>query len=111
VISASTCFFEPRQIFLGQRDAIELLQQLADAAALEHHGAAGDFSGMRGEHGHDQHLAQPVQRFVRADADALHRPQRSGERAALLAGLRRSSCSARRRRLRWLVSARLMSSK
>ena len=83
--------FEARDILLGDGNAIERGKKFADAAALEHHGAARHLSGVRGEHGHDEHAAQPVQRLVGADADAAHlaracrrasraggRPRRSG---------------------------------
>jgi hypothetical protein len=85
-------------------------QKLADAAALEHDGAARHLSGVRGKDGNDEHALEPVQRFFRADAHAAHLAERAGQRAALAAGLA-AERSAMRRRLRWLVSARLMSSK
>ncbi len=87
VISASTKFLEPRHVLLGKRNAIERLKKLADAAALEHHGAARRFSGVRGEDRHDEHAAQPVQSLFRADAHAAHLAERAFERAALAAGL------------------------
>ena len=63
------------------------LKKLADAAALEHDGAARDFSGMGGEDRHDEHAAQPVQGLFRADAHAAHLAECAFERAALAAGL------------------------
>ena len=41
------------ELGVGDGDAVELLEQVGDAAALEHHGAAGDFGGVRGEDGRD----------------------------------------------------------
>ncbi len=80
-------FLEARHVLFGNGNAVERLEKLADAAALEHHGAARDLSGMRGEDRHDEHAAQPVQSLFRADAHAAHLAERAFERAALAAGL------------------------
>jgi len=42
---------------------------------------------MSSEDGHDEHAAQPVQRFLGADPDSAHLRQRSGERTTLAPGL------------------------
>ena len=80
-------FFEPRHILLWKRNAVQRLKKLADAAALEHHGAPCRLSGVRGEHGHDEHAAKPVEGLFRANAYAAHLAEGAFERAALAAGL------------------------
>ncbi len=79
--------FDARQFLLGERDAVELGEKFADAAALEHDGAARSLSGVRGEDGYNQHAAQIIERFLCADADAAHFQERACKRAALAAGL------------------------
>ena len=80
-------FFEPRHILLGDGNAIERLKKFADAAALEHDGAARRLRGVGREDRNDEHAAQPVQGLFRADAHAAHLAECAFERAALAAGL------------------------
>ena len=47
--------FQAREVLLGDGNAVERGQEFADAAALEHHGAARNLSGMRGKNRHDEH--------------------------------------------------------
>ncbi len=75
--------FERGQLLIGNRNAVELLEELAHAAALHQHRAAGDFGGMRGEHGDDEDAAEPRQRVVRADTGLAHGAQCSTQLAAL----------------------------
>ncbi len=79
--------FEAGNVLLRHRDAIEGGQEFADAAALEHHGAARDLGGVGGKNWHDQHALEPVHRLLGGDADAAHLAQRAGQRAALAACL------------------------
>ncbi len=69
VISASEIALERFELRLGDRDAVELLQQIGDAAALEHDGAAGDLGGMRGEDRGDADACQ-VARELRSAVEA-----------------------------------------
>ena len=49
-------FFERGQLFIGNGNAVELLEEFAHATALHQHGTAGDLRGMGGEHGDDEDL-------------------------------------------------------
>ncbi len=46
------------EVVLGDGDAVELLEQVGDAAAFEHDAAAGDLGGVRGEDGGDADAVQ-----------------------------------------------------
>ncbi len=63
------------QLGFGHGDAVELLQQGGDAAALGHHGSARDFGGVRGEDGRDGDAFEQGAGFVRRDAGELERTQ------------------------------------
>ena len=99
------------ELRLGDGDAVELLEEVGDAAALEHDAAAGDLGGVRGEDGGDADAAEQGVGLVGGDAGSRRR--RRVPRRSPRWGWRRSGRARleRRRRLRWLVSARLMSSK
>ena len=49
VISARRSLLERVELGIGNGDAVELFEQIGDAAALEHHAAARDLGGVRGE--------------------------------------------------------------
>ena len=87
VISASTQLLEARHILLGDGNAVERLEKFADAAALEHDGAARRLSGVRRKDGNDEDAAQPVESLFRTNAHAAHLAECALERAALAAGL------------------------
>ena len=88
-------------------------EEVGDAAALEHDGAPRDLSGMRGKDGGDADFAEQVATCLAALRPACFRAGAAclGVRAALRVGGGTELAEERRRRLRWLVSARLMSSK
>ncbi len=77
--------FKAREVLLGHGDAIEGGKKLADAAALEHDGAARNFSRVRGKDGHNEHATKRVEGLVRGDAHAAHLDESSSERTALAA--------------------------
>ena len=56
---------------LGDGDAVELLQQGGDAAALGHDGAARDFGGVRGEDRRDGDAGKQGAGFIRRDSREL----------------------------------------
>ena len=56
------------ELGLGDGDAVELLEEVGDAAALEHDGAAGDLGGVRGEDGRDADALEEVAGLVGGDA-------------------------------------------
>ena len=68
---------EPVEFGFGDGDAVELLKQVGDAAALEHDRAARDLSGVRGEDGRDADALEQGAGLVGADAGELHLPKRS----------------------------------
>jgi hypothetical protein len=79
-------FLKAGEILRGHGNAVERGEEVADAAALEHDGAARDFSGVGGEYGDDEDAAEPVEGLFDTDADAAHCGEGSGEGAALAAG-------------------------
>ena len=97
-------------MLLGNGDAVELFEQVGDAAALEHDAAAGDLGGVRGEDGRDADAREQGEGLAGGDAGLAQAAEGSAKVAALGASVLLSWLE-RRRRLRWLVSARLMSSK
>ena len=61
----------------GDGDAVKLLKQVGDAAALEHDRAARDLSGVRGEDGRDADAFEQGAGLVGGDAGQLHLAKRS----------------------------------
>jgi hypothetical protein len=55
--------FECFEVRLRDGDAVELLEEVGDAPALEHDGAAGDFGGVRGEDGGDADFLKEIVGF------------------------------------------------
>ena len=88
------------ELGLGDGDAVELFEEVGDAAALEHDAAAGDLGGVRGEDGGDADVAEEVVGVFGGDAGLAEAAEGSAEVAAL--GWRRSGRAGleRRRRLR-----------
>jgi hypothetical protein len=62
---------------LGDGDAVELLEQVGDAAALEHDRAARDLSGVGGEDGRDADALEQGAGLIGGDAGKLHLAQRA----------------------------------
>jgi hypothetical protein len=56
------------ELRFGNGDAVELFEQVGDAAALEHDAAAGDLGGVCGEDGGHADAAKKRVSFVRCDA-------------------------------------------
>ena len=69
--------FEGFELLVGDGDAVELLEQVGDAAALEHNRAAGDLSGVRSEDGSNADAVEQGAGFVRGDAGELELPESS----------------------------------
>jgi hypothetical protein len=68
---------------LGDGDAVELLEEIGDAPALEHDGAAGDLGGVRGEDGRDADFFEEIMGFGGGDAGFAEAAEGSTEIAAL----------------------------
>src|SRR6185437_15828253 len=74
---------------MGRRDgdAIELFEQVGDAAALEHDRAAGDFGGVRGEDGRDADAAEEVVGLGGVETGFAEAAEGSAEIATLRGGV------------------------
>ena len=77
------------ELGIGDGDAVELLEQVGDAAALEHDGAAGDLSGVRGEDGRDADALEQGAGLVGGDAGEAHAGAGLRADAVNRAGVRR----------------------
>ncbi len=75
------------ELLLGDGDAVELLEQVGDAAALEHDGAAGDLGGVRGEDRHDADALEQGAGLAGGDAGELHLAERAAQGSALGLGV------------------------
>ncbi len=71
------------ELRFGDGDAVELLEEVGDAAALEHHAAAGDFRGMGGEDGDDADAAEKVEGLGGVNASLAQAAERAAKIAAL----------------------------
>ena len=71
------------ELRLGNGDAVELFEQVGDAAALEHDAAAGDLGRVRGEDGRDADAAKKRVGFVSGDAGLAQTAKRAAQIAAL----------------------------
>ncbi len=71
------------ELRFGNGDAVELLEQVGDAAALEHDDAARDFGGVRGEDGRDADALEQGAGLVGGEAGQLELAEGSAQRAAL----------------------------
>jgi hypothetical protein len=71
------------EVRLGDWDAVELLEEIGDAPALEHDGAAGDFCWVRGEDGRDTDATEEIIRFGGGEAGFAEAAEGSAEVAAL----------------------------
>ena len=61
----------------GDGDAVELHQQVGDAALFEHDRAASNLSGVRGEYRRDADAFEQRASLVRGDPGKLHLPERA----------------------------------
>ena len=75
------------EVRLGDGDAVELFEEIGDAAALEHDGTARDFSGVRGEDGRDADFFEESVGFGGGDACFAKTAESSAEVAALGRGV------------------------
>ena len=90
VISAMRSCWRPiRGAARGDRDAVELLEEIGDAATLEHDGAAGDLGGVRGEDGRDADAAEQSEGLVAGVSGQAESTERSAKAAALGCGFGR----------------------
>ena len=67
------------ELGVGDGDAVELLEEIGDAAALEHDDAAGDFGGVRGKDGRDADALEQGAGVGGGDSGLLHLPEGSAE--------------------------------
>ena len=80
------------ELRFGDGDAVELFEEVGDAAALEHDAAAGDLGGVRGEDGGDADAAEKCEGFVGGGAGLAQAAEGSAQIAAL------TDCRTRRSR-------------
>ena len=71
------------ELRFGDGDAVELFEQIGDAAALEHDAAAGDLGGVRGEDGGDADATKKRVGLVGADAGLAQAAESAAQIAAL----------------------------
>ena len=74
---------QPRELLVGQRNAVERLEQLAHAPPLGQDGPPRDLGRVRREHWRDDDLRKLRERFVRQNAGLAHSPESAAERSAL----------------------------
>ncbi len=78
---------EAAELLFRDGNVVKRFKKVADAPALEHDGAAGDFRWMGGEDGHDEYALEPVESFFGGDADAAHLRESAGQGTALTTGV------------------------
>ena len=100
VISAVRSRSSGLELRIGYGDAVELFEQVGDAAALEHDAAPGDLRRVRGEDRRDADAAEELMRLVGGGASLAKTAESSAQAAALEVGRMVSVQFARRRRLR-----------
>ncbi len=71
------------ELRFGNRDAVELFQQVGDAASFEHNAATSDLGRVRGEDGRDADAAKKCVGFVSGDAGLAQTAKGTAQIAAL----------------------------
>ena len=79
---------EGLELWFGDGDAVELFEQVGDAAALEHNAAAGDLRRVRGEDGRDADETKKRAGMVGADAGLAHASEGPAQVATLYCACR-----------------------